>query len=80
VKYWHRLLGEAVESPSLVVLKNNKCGDVALRDMVRGHGGGHGLRLNCMIVLFFSNFNNSMIFEAFGSVLRQFWFQVSHIV
>ena len=34
---WHRLLREAVESPSLEVLKN--CGDVALRDVVSGHGG-----------------------------------------
>ena len=34
---WHRLPRELVVSPSLEVLKN--CGDVALRDVVSGHGG-----------------------------------------
>ena len=34
---------EVVESPSLEVLKN--CGEVALRDVVSGHGGG-GLGLD----------------------------------
>jgi len=37
VTYWKRLPREVVESPSLEVSKN--CVDVALRDVVRGHGG-----------------------------------------
>ena len=47
---WHRLLREAVESPSLEVLKN--CGDVALRDVVSEHGGGE-LGLGFMILVVF---------------------------
>jgi len=35
VGHWHRLPREVVESPSLEV--SNNCGDVALRDVVRGH-------------------------------------------
>ena len=38
VGHWHRLPREVVQSPFLEVLKNY--GDVALRDMVSGHGGG----------------------------------------
>ena len=38
VLQWHRLYREVVESPSLEVFKN--CGNVALRDVVSGHGGG----------------------------------------
>ena len=37
VRQWHRLPREVVEALSLEVLKNR--GDVALRDVVRGHGG-----------------------------------------
>ena len=46
------------ESLSPEMLKN--CGDVALWDMISGHGGdGRGLDL--MILVVFSNLNNSMI-------------------
>ena len=37
VVHRHRLLREVVESPSLEVFKRK--GDVALRDVVSGHGG-----------------------------------------
>ena len=35
--HWHRLPGEVVNPLSLEVFKN--CVDVALRDVVSGHGG-----------------------------------------
>ena len=38
VRYWHRLPGEVVESLSQEMFGNH--GDVALRDVVCGHGGG----------------------------------------
>jgi len=38
VRYWNRPPREVVESPSRELLK--KRADVALRDMVSGHGGG----------------------------------------
>ena len=44
-----------MESPSLKVLK--KCGDVALGDMVSGHGGD-GLGLDLKILEGFSNLND----------------------
>ena len=46
VKQWHRMPREVVESLSLQVFKNH--GDVALRDVVSGHGGA-GLVLDLVI-------------------------------
>ena len=45
-------------SLSLEVFK--ECGDVALRDVGRGHGG-RGLGMDWMMLKVFSNFNDSMI-------------------
>ena len=38
VRHWNRLPRKMAESPSLEVFKEH--GDVALRHMVSGHGGG----------------------------------------
>ena len=37
IMHWHRLPREVTESPSMEAFKNH--GDVALRDVVSGHGG-----------------------------------------
>jgi len=58
VVHWYRLPREVVESLSLEVFK--KWVNVALSDMVGGHGGG-GLWLDWMILVVFSNLNDSMI-------------------
>jgi len=51
VMQWHRLPREVVESPSLEVFKSS--GDVALRDVVSGHGGaGLAIGLNDLSGLF----------------------------
>lgn len=49
---------EVVESPCLEVLKNR--GDVALRDVVNGHGGG-GLSLDLVIIEAFPNLYDSIL-------------------
>ena len=58
VRQWHRLPREMVESPFLEMFKNH--GDVALRDMVSGHGGG-GFTVGHDDFGGLSNLNNSMI-------------------
>ena len=62
VMQWHRLPREVVtitwRSPPLEVFQSY--GDVALRDVVSGHGGG-GLGLDWVILVVFSNLNVSMI-------------------
>ena len=54
--HWHRLPREVGQSLLLGVSEN--CGDVLLRDVVSGHGGG-GLRVDSVILGVFSNLNNS---------------------
>ena len=63
VLQWHRLPREVVESPSLEVLKNRV--DVALRDMVSGHGGG-GLVVGLDDLEVFSNLNDSIILRFYS--------------
>ena len=55
---WRRLPREAVESPSLEVLRSR--GDVALRDVVSGHGGD-GLVVGPGGLSGLSSLNNTMI-------------------
>ena len=59
VRDWNGLPVEVVVLPSLEVFQN--CGDVALRDVVSGHGGD-GLGLNWMILVVFASLNDSVIF------------------
>ena len=55
---WHSCPGKWWgHSPSLEVFKDH--GDVALRDVVSGHGGS--LWLNLVIVVAFSNLNDTVI-------------------
>jgi len=47
IGHWHRLPREVVKSPSLEVFKTHE--DVALSDVVSGHGGNK-LRLDYVIL------------------------------
>ena len=58
VGQWHRLPREVVQSPSLERFK--KWGDVALRDVASGHGGG-GLVVEHDDLTDLSNLNDSVI-------------------
>ena len=58
VMQWHSCPGWWCSPLSMEVFKNHV--DVALRDVVSGHGGG-GLRLDKVILEGFSSFNDSMI-------------------
>jgi len=58
VRQWQRVPGEVVESQSLEVFQ--KHGDVALRDVVSGHGGG-GLLLGLDGLGGLFQHNNSII-------------------
>ena len=64
-----QLPSEVVESLSLEKFKNH--GDVALRDVVSGHGGG-GLGLDLGILEVFSNFNDSLILFQGGEKMTYF--------
>ena len=56
VRCWNGLPKKVVESLSLEVLKSH--GDVALRDVVCGHGGD-GLGWTWMVLVVFSDLNDS---------------------
>ena len=58
VSHWHRLPREVLQSPAPKVFKKHR--DMALRDMVSGHGGD-GCWLDFMILEVFSNLNDPMI-------------------
>ena len=58
VMRWHRLPRQLMESLFLEVFKN--LGDVALRDVVGGHGGS-GLGLELVTLAVFSNLNDFVI-------------------
>ena len=58
VMHWHRLPREVVDSLCLGLVE--KGGDVALRDVVSGHGGD-GLGLDYVISAAFSSLNHSVI-------------------
>ena len=58
-----------MESPSLEVFKNHR--DVALRDVVSGHGGG-GLGLDSMILVIFTNLYDSNLVVHVGTCLLEF--------
>jgi len=58
VMRWHRLPRQLMESLFLEVFKN--LGDVALRDVVGGHGGSR-LGLELVTLAVFSNLNDFVI-------------------
>ena len=58
--HWHRLPRVVTESLSLEVFRNHA--DVALRDMVSGHGGG-GLVIGLDDLRDLSNRNDSVIIQ-----------------
>ena len=60
VMQWHSCPRRWWSPPPLEVFQN--CVDVALRDVVSGHGGGGGgLVLDLVILEIFSSLNNTMI-------------------
>jgi len=57
VRQWHGLPREVMKSPSLEVFEEH--GDVSLRAMASEHGGD-GLMVGKMVLVVFSNVNDSM--------------------